>query len=135
MTTKKQLNEGVKEKQVHLRVTVNEREQLHAIADKFGYKSTSKYMLDCSLDPVLFVENIKPFLEIESHIARIGTNINQVARKVNTLDYVMNEDLNEIKRNQVQLRAYIKLLKDFRFFEKASVKEIYTHGDNKNSSD
>ena len=124
----------MRDKKFSIKVTAEERNQLHEIAENTGYNSTSKYVLDCALDPVLFIENIKPFLEIESQIARIGTNINQVARKVNTLDYVMNEDLNEIKRNQVQLRAYIKLLKDFRFFEKANVEEIYRHGDNKNSS-
>lgn len=134
MTIKKALSENTKKKQLHLRVTAEERKQLHVIAEKFGYKSTSKYMLDCALDPVLFVENVKPFLELESHIARIGTNINQVARKVNTLDYVMQEDLNDIKKNQLQLRSYIKLLKDFRFFEKANVEENYTHGDNEDSS-
>lgn len=112
-----------------MRVTEEERSQLHAIAEKYGYKSTSKYMLDCALNPVLFVENVAPFLEIESQIARIGTNINQIARKVNTLDYAMQEDLKEIKKNQLQFRSYMKLLKDFRFFEKANVEEIYNDGD------
>lgn len=129
MNTKNETRKPIKEKQINVRVTEFERDQLHDLAEKFGYNSTSKYLLECGLNPVLFVENIKPFLDIESQISRIGTNINQVARKVNGLDYVMKEDLNEIKRNQLQLRAYLKLLKDFRFFEKTNVEEIYADGD------
>lgn len=129
MNVENKVNPTRKEKSFLLRVTPSELKKLHELAEKNNYSSTSKYILDCSFNPVLFVENIKPFIDIETNIAKIGTNINQIARKVNTLDYVMHDDLKEIKKNQLQLRAYLKLLKDFRFFEKAVIEERYTDGD------
>lgn len=117
-------NIELKNKYFKLRVTESEREKLHALANAAGYKSTSQYMLDRALNPVMYVEDPSPFMNTNLHLGRIGTNINQIARKVHTRDFVLEEDLKEIKKLLLQQREYIKLLKEFRFFEKKRIDEI-----------
>lgn len=123
-------NKELKNKRINIKTTEKEREEIHGIAKKLGYSSTSKYMLEVAKNPVIFLETVDQFQEMATNISRIGTNINQVARRVNTNEYVMQEDLKEIMENQYQLRAYLQLIKEFHFFEKTNLKEIYKYGDN-----
>lgn len=120
MQQKKQL----KNKKITIKVDLETREELHALAEKAGYNSMSQYMLDCSLNPVLYIEDPGPFIETNTHLNRIGVNINQIARKVNTRDYVLEKDLKEIKNLLLQQREYLKLLRDFQYYEKSSINKI-----------
>lgn len=125
----KETNKELKNKKITVKTTEKERELIHEIATVLGYKSTSKYMIEVAKNPVVFVETFDQFQEIGINISRIGTNINQIARRVNTNDYVMKQDLIEILNNQRRLQAYLKLIKEFYFFEKSNLKEMYKYGD------
>lgn len=119
----------IKDKYLKIRISSEERDRIHEISSVLGYKSTSKYMLEMAKNPVVFIEQIDQFQEMNTHVSRIGTNINQIARKVNTNEYVMQQDLKEVLENQRQLRAYLKLIKEFYFFEKSTLKGMYKYGD------
>lgn len=128
-------NETVlRDKKITIKTTEKEREEIHKIAKRLGYSSTSKYMLEVAKNPVVFIEQMDQFQEINTNVSRIGTNINQIARKVNSNEYVMYDDLQEIMNNQYQLQAYLKLIKEFYFFEKSNLKEMFQYGDNEDSS-
>lgn len=125
----KKSNSEIKDKKITIKVTENERNNIHDIAKTLGYKSTSKYLLKVGENPVVFVGKPDQFDEMNTQISKIGTNINQIARKVNTNNRIDREYLEEIIKNQNQLRAYLKLIKEFHFFEKTTLKEMYKYGD------
>lgn len=122
-------NDKIKNKKITIKTTENERNKIHEIAKKLGYRSTSKYLLDVAKNPVIFIEDPSKYIELTTNISRIGTNINQVARKVHSFDYVMQEDLQEILKHQLKLEAYLMLIDEFHFFEKTTLKEMYKYGD------
>lgn len=73
---------------IHFRATLSERERLQAIAKKHGFKSQSHLIRTC-LAAVLCQE--QAFLETDEDLAThlrtirgVATNINQLARKVNS---------------------------------------------------
>lgn len=127
----KDIDNNTKDKYFKIRLTQQDKDKLHELAKNAGYKSTSKYVLECALNPVLYIENSKPFIDTNTHLSRIGTNINQIARRVHTREYVLEDDLKEIKALLLQQREYIKLLKNFQFYEKSNIEKIErfkTHG-------
>src|SRR5699024_11456811 len=50
-------NPDRKDKNIIIRVSEKERNELHELARKSGYKSTSKYLIDCAKDPVIFMRS------------------------------------------------------------------------------
>lgn len=125
------IDNTIKDKFFKIRITQKEKDKLHELAKSAGFPSTSQYVLTCALNPVLYVGNTHPFIDTDTHLSRIGTNINQIARRVHTREYVLEEDLKEIKALLLQQREYIKLLKDFQFYEKTSIdklEHIKVHG-------
>lgn len=118
------IDNTIKDKFFKIRLTQKEKDKLHELAKSAGFNSTSRYILACALNPVLYVGNAKPILVTNTHLSRIGTNINQIARRVHTREYVLEEDLKEIKALLLQQREYIKLLKDFQFYEQTSIDKL-----------
>lgn len=96
-----------KDKTIHIKVTQQQRDYLHRLSDKLGYKSLSKYMLDRAKSPIIFIRNDKAYRNTATQISRIGYNVNQVATKVNTFDEVQSQDIkilqSEIKKLKKQL--------------------------------
>ena len=58
--------------------------------------------------PVLNISNLD---RIEEQIRKIGVNINQVAKKVNISDNVLENDLKQILKEQVKIWQLLRQLK------------------------
>jgi len=70
---------GKKDKQLHLRCSTDERQQLEERAKKAS-KNLSEYMIACSLGAE--IKERMP-LEVRRYIIGIGTNLNQLTRLAN----------------------------------------------------
>lgn len=108
-----------KDKGIYIKVTAEQRALLHGLSKSLGYKSLSKYMVSRALTPVVFIKRHKPYAQFIGQISKIGFNINQIAKKVNTFDKVMDSDIEELKNKINEMENIINLIeKDFREEEK-----------------
>ena len=114
-----------KDKNIIIRVSENERNELHELARKSGYKSTSKYLIDCAKDPVIFMDNLTPFYEYLSEVSRIGTNINQVVKHVNYYGQVQPNEVRELQAEIAEMKAILSNIYDQYAREKKLLKRQY----------
>ncbi|MFV8314642.1 plasmid mobilization protein [Aerococcus viridans] len=108
-----------KNKAIYIKVTEEERNLIHDMANSLGYKSTSKYMISRAISPVVFIKRNKPYVKFSADISKIGYNINQIAKKVNSFDKVMDSDIKELEDEISKMKNIIDLIEeDFKENEK-----------------
>ena len=118
-------NPDRKDKNIIIRVSEKERNELHELARKSGYKSTSKYLIDCAKDPVIFMDNLTPFYEYLSEVSRIGTNVNQVVKHVNYYGQVQPNDVRELQAEIAKMKSILATIYDQYSSEKKLLKRQY----------
>ena len=118
-------NPDRKDKNIIIRVSEKERNELHEMARKSGYKSTSKYLIDCAIDPVIFMDNLTPFYEYLSEVSRIGTNVNQVVKHVNYYGQVQPNDIRELQDDIAEMKSILSTIYDQYSTEKKLLKRQY----------
>ena len=99
-----------KNKAIYIKVTEEERNLIHDMANSLGYKSTSKYMISRAISPVVFIKRNKPYIKFSSDISKIGYNINQIAKKVNSFNKVMDSDIKELQDEVSKMKNIIDLI-------------------------
>lgn len=98
-------------KQIIIRCTEEENEKMRKRADKANMNLT-RYMIESALKDKIVIYDMKPVIQMNLEINKIGTNINQIAHKVNTYDLVLKSDMNFIKNQLIELEEnYKKLVK------------------------
>ncbi len=122
-----------KDKQIHIRVTEKERDNIKELAKKYGYNSVSQYILDRAVSPIVFVENASHFAELSRQISGVTRNINQVAKYVNINRSVENRDLEEIFECQKIILKFMSALKASRNFEMKVIKKEWSYGNNEDT--
>ena len=118
-------NPDRKDKNIIIRVSEKERNELHEMARKSGYKSTSKNLIDCAIDPVIFMDNLTPFYEYLSEVSRIGTNVNQVVKHVNYYGQVQPNDIRELQDDIAEMKSILSTIYDQYSTEKKLLKRQY----------
>ncbi|MBS8094463.1 MobC family plasmid mobilization relaxosome protein [Streptococcus suis] len=86
-----------------LKIRLSDKE-LAQVREKFGQsrsKSMRHFVLKCILETSIYEIDMQPFREIQHLLSKTSTNINQIAKKVNTYSVVYKEDIVAIK-NEVQ---------------------------------
>lgn len=76
---------NLKKKEIHIRSTIEEKDFLKKQAKDMGL-SLSEYILECSLYTVVRKIDFTYLNEFSTHISKIGNNINQIARVLNSLN-------------------------------------------------
>lgn len=85
------------DERIEIRLTKSEKNKIRKYAAESNHKTLSSYTRDRLLHPVIFVENPEPYSKVSYELNRIGTNINQIARHVNTHDEVTKNDMKDLK--------------------------------------
>ena len=70
--------------------------------------STTRYIVTMSLSDNSMVQDIFDFAELISQLSRIGTNINQLARKANTINNIYAEDYERMRKEYAHLCLLLK---------------------------
>ena len=118
-------NPDRKDKNIIIRVSEKERNELHKLARKSGYKSTSKYLIDCAKNPVIFMDNLTPFYDYLSEVSRIGTNVNQVVKHVNYYGQVQPNDVRELQSEIAKMKSILNTIYEQYSSEKKLLKRQY----------
>jgi|SRR5699024_5917170 len=118
------------DERIEVRLTKSEKKKIRKHAAKSNHKTLSSYARDRLLHPVMFVENPAPFSKVSYELNRIGTNINQIARRVNTHDEVTKNDVEELKVAFKKMKQDIHKLRMELEHESAWIsKEFDSNGD------
>ena len=102
----KQVN---RERPIKLNFFVSERE--HEFIKKkmeiARIKNMSAYFRKMVIDGFILNVGFKEFKEVSANMGKIGGNINQIVRRINSTDNVYAEDVSEIKNGQEELYILI----------------------------
>lgn len=111
-----------KDKRIYIRCTRQEKEIIEDKAARLNYPSTSRFMLDSALNSKQFVEDISGYQRVQAEVNKVGTNINQIAKYVNTYKSVTSDELIAVKKELKKIQLQLETLYNYRHFEKVEIK-------------
>ena len=62
-----------------------------------GCKSLRQFIMKCILEKDIFVLDIDVFRDMSTNISRISSNINQIAKMVNSSNVIYKNDIDDLK--------------------------------------
>lgn len=92
----------VRDKQMNIRVTEYERQLIQERVEKSGAASLTEYLIDTALEGYIINVDYSDIKSLAYEINKIGTNINQIAHRVNSKDAVSIREIKEVQ-NKVDL--------------------------------
>ena len=93
-------------KQMMFRVTEDEKEMILNNSEKLGFQNFESYARKMFIDGyVIHLKSAddKDLKHLMSEVSRIGNNINQITKRVNTINKIYECDLEEIKQGQQEI--------------------------------
>lgn len=88
---------------LHFRVTPKEQDMIETKKAQAGIISMSAYLRKMAIDGYVIHLELPELREMLSLLQRTGTNVNQIARRVNATGRIYIEDIAEIKSQQQAL--------------------------------
>lgn len=92
--------------QVKIRTTEEEYRILKEKAE-FCQLSLTQYLLKIGIEGYIIIQDLSTLSELANQIYKVGVNINQIAHKVNANDFVMSEDMRNVKEKMEELHNLI----------------------------
>lgn len=94
-----------KSKEVKFRLTEEELETATKLAEKYGMtvNALSKFMV-LNLEAPATKSDRKFMKELNTKIGRIGNNLNQIARQVNTSSYFRSSEKEQVMKSLLEVR-------------------------------
>lgn len=62
-----------------------------------GCKSLRQFIMKCILEKDIFVLDMEVFRDMSTSISRISSNINQIAKRVNSTNVIYKNDIDDLK--------------------------------------
>lgn len=90
-------NEDVRNIQMKFRVTENEQKFILKKAELSGCKSTSSFLRKMAITGTVIKFDSQSIKDLRKRMINIQSNINQIAKRVNSTGNVYAEDIEEIK--------------------------------------
>lgn len=87
---------GKKEARLYIRVTEQEKKHILSRMRKAGMVNMSEYARQMILKGQITVNEYGGLRELAAQIGKIGTNVNQVAKRANERRHVPQEDVEEL---------------------------------------
>ena len=88
-----------RERNIQMKFYVNDEEK-HLIEDKMkeaNIKNMGAYLRKMAIDGHIFILDNMPLREMNTNMTRFSSNLNQIAKRVNSTSSIYAEDLEEIK--------------------------------------
>lgn len=93
---------------IHVMVTEEEKEIIEERRKLAGFQNTGSYMRKIAIDGRIFKIDHSPIRELSSQMTRVSTNINQIAKRVNSTDSIYKEDVAELKEMTEEIWQSLK---------------------------
>ena len=82
---------------LHVMVTEEEKELILKRMNNIGTANMGAFIRKMAIDGEIFLIDNMPLKEMNINLTRVGSNINQIAKRVNSTDGYYKEDFIEIK--------------------------------------
>ena len=82
---------------LHVMVTEEEKELILKRMNNIGTANMGAFIRKMAIDGEIFLIDNMPLKEMNMNLTRVGSNINQIAKRVNSTDRYYKEDFVEIK--------------------------------------
>ena len=96
-------NNRRRDKQINFRVTMTEKAMIKDRIEKSGYLDEGEYLRQMALNGYVLSLDNSDLKQLLFEINKIGTNINQVAHKINSVNEIYQTDMDEIKECMDQI--------------------------------
>ena len=92
-----------REKQIKFYVNEEEKELIEGKMQEAGINNLGAYLRKMSIDGHIFILDNMPLREMNSNMTRFSSNLNQIAKRVNSTHQVYSQDVEEIKEMMREL--------------------------------
>lgn len=82
---------------IYLMLSDDELEILEKKYKLSGCKSLRQFIMKCILEKDIFVLDMDVFRNMSTSISRISSNINQIAKRVNSTNVIYKNDIDDLK--------------------------------------
>lgn len=103
------MDNHLRNRKITLRFTEDEKEYIDKKKEMTIYEHYNDFILVAVTHCNIFTVDITPMLEVASQISKIGTNLNQIAKAVNTSGNLYK---NEVKDLQTKIKEIEKIIHD-----------------------
>lgn len=101
------MSDLIKNERIELRVSKNEKKLISKKASELNI-SNSAYILQCvRQNRIVTLNGVK---DVVRQLYKIGTNVNQIATKANSISYISND---EVKKTQELLTSIFRIIDKF----------------------
>ena len=83
---------------IYLMLSDDELEILNKKYELSGCKTLRQFIMKCILEKDIFVLDMKVFKDMSTNIGRITSNVNQIAKRVNSTSIIYKDDINDLKK-------------------------------------
>ena len=83
---------------IYLMLSDDELEILNKKYELSGCKTLRQFIMKCVLEKDIFVLDMKVFKDMSTNIGRITSNVNQIAKRVNSTGIIYKDDMNDLRR-------------------------------------
>ena len=83
---------------IYLMLSDDELEILNKKYELSGCKTLRQFIMKCILEKDIFVLDMKVFKDMSTNIARITSNVNQIAKRVNSTGIIYKDDMNDLRK-------------------------------------
>ena len=63
-----------------------------------GCKTLRQFIMKCLFEKDIFVLDMKVFKDMSTNIGRITSNVNQIAKRVNSTGIIYKDDMNDLRK-------------------------------------
>lgn len=109
--------------QLSIRLTEKEKNLFLQKMQLISSKNISHFIRKCVLEKEIYEIDCTPFLELNWEISKIGTNINQIAKKANTTSKIELEDIEKIKKDIVSIEKKVIILQEILYKRRDKIAE------------
>ena len=95
---------------VKFMVTPEEKQQLDSKMLQFGTKNMGAYLRKMGIDGMVIKKDYSDIRKLLGEIGKIGSNINQIAKRANENLQIHQSEVEEVLRRQAEVEGLIKVL-------------------------
>ena len=83
---------------IYLMLSDDELEILNKKYELSGCKTLRQFIMKCLLEKDVFVLDMQVFKDMSTNIGRITSNVNQIAKRVNSTGIIYKDDMNDLRK-------------------------------------
>lgn len=83
---------------IYLMLSDDELEILNKKYELSGCKTLRQFIMKCILEKDIFVLDMKVFKDMSTNIGKITSNVNQIAKRVNSTGIIYKDDMNDLRK-------------------------------------